>query len=308
MRKNHSHTPESKFRHDLDICTKKKSLPAAISLYESALSANLRLTHHHYNALLYVCSAAAADPSSRAAASDLGSRVFSRMLSDAAATPTEATVTAVARLAASAGDADRAFDLVKATGEYNLTPKLRTFEPALFCYCRSLKADKSYEVEEYMVSVGVSADEPHLAALLKVSSDTGNGERVYGYLHKLRRAVRYVSESTAEIIEGWFRGAGAAEVGVEEWERVEEAVSRNGGGWHGFGWVGKGEWSVRRGNVDVGGGGGGCCLCCGERLVCVDIGREETERFAQAVAGLAVEREVQSNFKDFQVGSVTLNK
>lgn len=38
-------------------------------------------------------------------------------------------------------------------------------------------------------------------------------------------------------------------------------------------------------------------------LVCVDIDRDETEKFAQAVAGLATEREVQSNFKDFQVGS-----
>ncbi|KAF7119783.1 hypothetical protein RHSIM_Rhsim13G0109600 [Rhododendron simsii] len=297
MRKNHNHTPESKFRHDLDLCSKKKSLSAAISLYETALSDKLRLNHYHFNALLYVCSETVTDPSNRASAFEFGFRVFDRMLAGDVK-PTEATVTAVARLAAAVEDGDRAFGLVKTMGEYTVTPKLRSLEPALFCYCRNLEADKAYEVEDYMVSVGVSAEEPDLAALLKVSADTGRGERVYGYLHKLRRAVRCVSETTAEIIEGWFGGAGAGEVGLEEWEseRVEEAVSRNGGGWHGLGWLGKGEWDVRRVNVDVGGG----CLSCGEQLVCVDIDRDETEKFAQAVAGLAMEREVQSNFKDFQ--------
>ncbi|KAG5515756.1 hypothetical protein RHGRI_036714 [Rhododendron griersonianum] len=297
MRKNHNHTPESKFRHDLDLCSKKKSLPAAISLYETALSDKLRLNHYHFNALLYVCSETVTDPSNRASAFEFGFRVFDRMLAGDV-NPTEATVTAVARLAAAVGDGDRAFGLVKTMGEYTVTPKLRSLEPALFCYCRNLEADKAYEVEDYMVSVGVTAEEPDLAALLKVSADTGRGERVYGYLHKLRRAVRCVSESTAEIIKGWFGGAGAGEVGVEEWEseRVEEAVLRNGGGWHGLGWLGKGEWDVRRVNVDVGGG----CVSCGEQLVCVDIDRDETEKFAQAVAGLAMEREVQSNFKDFQ--------
>ena len=31
----------------------------------------------------------------------------------------------------------------------------------------------------------------------------GIGDKVYAYLHKLRTVVRSVSESTAEIIEGW---------------------------------------------------------------------------------------------------------
>jgi proteinaceous RNase P len=54
--------------------------------------------------------------------------------------------------------------------------------------------------------------------------------------------------------------------------------------------------------VDV----GGKCCCCGEQLVSVDIDDDETERFAESVAGLAMEREVKANFSEFQVsdGSV----
>lgn len=150
-----------------------------------------------------------------------------------------------------------------------------------------------------MAAVGVSPEEPEIAALLRVSSETGRGEKVYEYLHKLRSAVRCVSESTVKIVEDWFRGEKACEVGEVNWDvgEIREAVSRNGGGWHGRGWIGKGEWVVRRASVDS----SGQCCCCGEKLFCVDINDEETERFAQAVSGLAMEREAKSNFSEFQV-------
>lgn len=48
----------------------------------------------------------------------------------------------------------------------------------------------------------------------------------------------------------------------------------------------------------------GRCCACGEQLICVDIDRAETEHFAQSVASLAMEREVQFNFKEFQVSKV----
>lgn len=64
--------------------------------------------------------------------------------------PNEASITAVARLAAAKGDGDYAFDLVKNIGAYNELPRLRTYDPALFCYCENLDSDKAYEVEEHM--------------------------------------------------------------------------------------------------------------------------------------------------------------
>lgn len=44
----------------------------------------------------------------------------------------------------------------------------------------------------------------------------------------------------------------------------------------------------------------GRCCCCGEQLDSVDIDDVETEKFALSVAGLALEREVKANFREFQ--------
>ncbi|KAF2321641.1 hypothetical protein GH714_000844 [Hevea brasiliensis] len=206
--------------------------------------------------------------------------------------PNEASITAVARLAAAKGDGDYAFDLVKNMGAYNELPRLRTYDPVLFCFCDKLEADKAYEVELHMESMGVSLEEMEFAALLKVSAGTGNEEKAYGYLQKLRKTVRCVRDETAKIIEDWFQNfeCNGLELDVR---LVKEAVTRNGGGWHGLGWIGKGRWVVRRGNVDM----GGKCFCCGEQLACIDIDDTETETFAGSVAGLAMEREVKAYFK-----------
>ncbi|KAG4978581.1 hypothetical protein GLYMA_13G317800v4 [Glycine max] len=291
--------PETKFQFELNSCSKAKDLRGAISLYDDAVSNNTRLNQHHFNALLYLCSNSVADPSLKPTALDYGFRAF-RHMSALAVLPNEATVTAVARLAAAKGDADYAFELVKSMGKNynNALPRLRTYDPALFCFCEMLDADKAYEVEEHMNGVGVSLEEAELAALLKVSARCGRVDKVYEYLHRLRSSVRCVSESTAVVIEEWFRGSKASEVGEAEFDagRVKEGVLRNGGGWHGQGWVGKGDWVVSRTSVVA----DGHCCCCGQQLVCVDIDDVETEKFAGSVAALAFEREVKANFSEFQ--------
>jgi proteinaceous RNase P len=288
-------TPESQFSYNLNFYSKSKDLHSAISLYDTAISQNTRLNQHNFNTLLYLCSISLNDPSTKDLSLQYGFRVFDHMVSNGIK-PNEASITAVARLAAAKGDGDYAFDLVKNIGVYNELPRLRTYDPALFCYCEKLEGDKAYEVEEHMRRIGVGLEEGEIAALLKVSVETRREERVYEYLQKLRKMVRCVREETAKVIEHWFEvfeGNGVElDVGL-----VREAVSRNGGGWHGLGWIGKEKWVVRRGSVDA----GGKCCCCGEQLVSVDIDDDETERFAESVAGLAMEREVKANFSEFQV-------
>ncbi|KAJ6708118.1 hypothetical protein OIU85_028398 [Salix viminalis] len=142
---------------------------------------------------------------------------------------------------------------LKNIGAYNELPRLRTYDPALFCYCENLDSDKAYEVEEHMGRMGVGLEEGEIAALLKVSVETRREERVYGYLQKLRKVVRCVREETAKVIEHWFE--------VFEGSGVE---------------------------LDAG------------LLVSVDIDDDETERFAESIAGLAMEREVKANFSEFQ--------
>ena len=75
----------------------------------------------------------------------------------------------------------------------------------------------------------------------------GRGDKVYAYLHKLRTAVRSVSESTAEIIEGWFCGEATSEVGGADCclGAIEEVALKNEGGRHGQGGSVKGSgWFV----------------------------------------------------------------
>ncbi|KAF8029405.1 hypothetical protein BT93_E1955 [Corymbia citriodora subsp. variegata] len=290
--------PEVNFQVALNSLSRTRDLPGAIALYEEAVgSQGVRFNQHHINALLYICSNSVADPSLKESALDYGFRVYEHMESCKVA-PNEATVTAVARLAAARGDGDYAFRLVREMGERGIAPRLRTYDPALYCFCRMLEADKAYEVEEHMRRVGLSLEEPELSALLRVSAETGREERVYEYMHKLRDCVGHVSEETAKLIESWFCEEKAVDVGDENYDlsHLKDVVLRNGGGFHGLGWIGKGKWEVRRGNVNA----NGVCSCCGEQLACVDINDMETENFASSIAALALERETKENFSEFQ--------
>lgn len=150
-----------------------------------------------------------------------------------------------------------------------------------------------------MAASAVSPEEPDLAALLDVSSAAGDADKVYEYMHKLRRTVDCVTEETARVVEGWFAGDKAAMAGKPEWDaaQVKDAIVLNGGGCHHLGWLGTGPWTVQR----VRAGADGQCEGCKCQLACVDIGMEETQRFADSVAALALERETKANFSHFQV-------
>ncbi|CAN1294353.1 Proteinaceous RNase P 3 [Linum perenne] len=289
---------EAQFNYNLNSYSKSKDLRSALSLYDSAAGdSSVRLNQHHFNTLLYLCSVSltAADPSTKDLALEHGFQIYDRMASTGIK-PNEASITAVARLAAARNNGDYAFELVKnMISEQNSPPRLRTYDPALFCFCDKLEADKAFEVEEHMGRNGISLEEAELAALLKVSSASGKEGKVYEYLHKLRNTVRCVREETADVIRNWFErfegNGNEMDLGL-----TREAIARNGGGWHGLGWIGKGGWIVNRGKV----GDGGKCFCCGEQLACADIAEEETDRFAESVAGFAMDREVRANFSEFQ--------
>ncbi|KAL4021170.1 hypothetical protein IC575_019961 [Cucumis melo] len=188
-KKSKNQSPEVKFQLDLTDCSRRKDLLSAITLCETAVSEKLKFNQQHFNTLLYLCSTAISDPSLKESAVSFGFRVYN-LLQSIGVIPNEATVTAVARLAAAKRDGDSAFELVKTIGKYKVTPRLRTYDPALFCFCESLEVDKAYEVEQHMSSAGVELEEPQISVLLKVSSDTGKGDKVYR--HKLR--IEVVSE------------------------------------------------------------------------------------------------------------------
>uniref|UniRef100_A0A453GUG3 PROP1-like PPR domain-containing protein n=1 Tax=Aegilops tauschii subsp. strangulata TaxID=200361 RepID=A0A453GUG3_AEGTS len=258
-----------------------------------------RLAAHQYNQLLHLLASAdrAAFPAHPAAAAR---RVFAHMLG-AGAPPSEATITSLARVvAADAEGADEAFGLVSTMREkYGLAPRLRSYSPVLAAFRRAGEAGKAYAVETHMAASAVSPEEPELATLLEVSAKAGDADKVYEYMHKLRRAVGCVKEETAEVLEGWFRSDKAATAGKAEWDvcQVKDAIVANGGGCHQLGWLQSGLWTVQRVKV----GAEGKCAGCGCCLASVDIDMEDTQKFADSISGLALERETKANFSQFQV-------
>jgi proteinaceous RNase P len=150
-----------------------------------------------------------------------------------------------------------------------------------------------------MDAAGVVPEETELAALLRVNANKGKAGEVYRVLHRTRALVRQVRETTAQVVEAWFRSDAAAAAGVEKWDagKVREGVVKGGGGWHGQGWLGKGQWDVGRSEMDK----NGKCQLCGEKLVCIDIDPSETETFAKLLTKLACKREARKNFPRFQV-------
>lgn len=291
--------PNSDLSRTLTDCTRRGDAAAAMAAFDSAVSdpEAPRLAAHQYNQLLHLL--ATADRSSLPGPAEASARrVFSHMLQVGAA-PSEATITSLARVTAFAA-ADEAFDLVATMREkYGLAPRLRSYSPVLAAFRRAGDAAKAYAVEAHMAASGVSPEEPEIAALLDVSSAAGDADKVYDYMHKLRQAVDCVSEETAQVLEAWFGTHKAAMAGVTHWNvaQVKDAIVANGGGCHRLGWLGTGPWSVKRVTVAADSQCGGC----GCHLACIDIDAEETHRFADSVAALALERETKSNFSHFQV-------
>ncbi|KAF6170509.1 hypothetical protein GIB67_031917 [Kingdonia uniflora] len=297
-KKAYKESPEAVLKHKLDMCSKHEEVDEALRLYDEGRTCGTQLNLHHYNVLLYLCSSNDGEGYLRR-----GFEIFERMGVDGV-DPNEATFTSAARLAAKMEDPDMAFELVKKMKcGFNIPPKLRSYGPALFGFCKKREPDKAYEVDVHMVESGVLAEEPELAELLRVSSESARGEKVYEMLHRLRSSVRQVSESTADITEAWFKSDAAEGVGGNEIDgydvvkKVREGVVNGGGGWHGQGWLEKGKWKVIRTEMDH---QTGVCRCCGEKLVSIDIDPLETENFATSLSSLAFQRERKADFSSFQ--------
>ncbi|XP_011035340.1 PREDICTED: proteinaceous RNase P 1, chloroplastic/mitochondrial-like [Populus euphratica] len=290
--------PEGVLRFKLDMCSKVGDVVEGLRLYDEARRNGVELNQHHYNVMLYLCSQNRGENGSDLKlACKRGFEIFQQMIIDKVP-PNEATFTNAARLASVMEDPEMAFDLVKQMKGFGIMPKLRSYGPPLFGFCKKGMVDKAYEVDAHMIESGVVAEETELSSLLKISADVNNADKMYELMHRLRTSVRQVMESTVEVIEDWFKSEHAAKIGKGDWDvnKVKEGVVRGGGGWHGQGWLGHGQWRVVRTQMDK----KGVCGSCGERLACIDIDPRETENFAISLSKLAFGREVKADFIRFQ--------
>ncbi|XLS66564.1 hypothetical protein HN51_026538 [Arachis hypogaea] len=283
-------SPEGILKHKLDECSKTGNLVEALRLYDAARNDDVSMNLDHYNKLLYLCSA-----------SELGLKrgmeIFQQMLIDRVL-PNEATFTNAARLAAAKNDPDMAFELLKRMKDFAIAPKLRSYGPALYGFCKKGDANKAYEVDADMIDSGIVAEESELSALLEVSVSSNREDKVYEMLQRLRTTVRQVSESTFDVIESWFNKEFASKIGEKNWDvnRIREGIERGGGGWHGQGWLGSGQWKVAKTHVNQ----DGHCLSCGEKLVSIDIDPKETEDFADSLSILACKKDPKLSFIHFK--------
>ncbi|RVW15720.1 Proteinaceous RNase P 1, chloroplastic/mitochondrial [Vitis vinifera] len=231
------------------MCSKRGDVVEALRLYDEARSRGVPLSQHHYNVL------------------------FKWVLMGLSLTRLHLLVRA--RLACAMEDLEMAFNLVKQMKSCGIPPKLRSYGPPLFGFCKKGDADRAYEVDAHMMeSVWLLKN---LSSVLSLGLVWSRG--------------------------GWT--GYAAGVGEENWDvgKVREGVVKGGGGWHGQGWLGKGKWKVVRTEMDE----AGVCQSCGEKLVCIDIDPRETENFASSLTKLACQREVKADFVQFQVSNEVIS-
>ncbi|KAK7383161.1 hypothetical protein VNO78_28832 [Psophocarpus tetragonolobus] len=288
-------SPEGVLLRKLNECSKDGDVVQALRHYDEARKLGVLLNLDHYNKLLYLCSVE--NGGVPHVGLKRGFEIFQHMLSDRVQ-PNEATFTNAARLAAAKEDPDMAFELLKQMKNVAIAPKLRSYEPALFGFCNRGDAEKAYLVDADMVQSGILAEEPELCALLQVSVNAEKEDKVYEILHRLRATVRQLSQSTLQIVEDWFNSEYAVKIGKEKWDvcKVREGIVKGGGGWHGQGWLGSGQWKVAKTQVNE----DGVCLSCGQKLVSIDIDPKETDNFAASLSKLACQKEVKENFFHFQ--------
>ena len=182
------------------------------------------------------CAPLAAAPPAAAAR-----RVFAGML-EARAPPSEATITSLACIfAADAEGAYEAFRLVSSMRQkYGLALCLRSYSPVLATFRRAREAGKAYAVEAHMAASAASPEELELAPLLEDSAKARDADKVYEYMHKLRRAVGCAIEETAKVLEGQFQSEKVATARKAEWDvcQVRTPLRRTTVGainWGGFG-------------------------------------------------------------------------
>ncbi|KAH7415384.1 hypothetical protein KP509_14G040300 [Ceratopteris richardii] len=214
----------------------------------------------------------------------------------------ESTYTSIIRLAVANDDGDLAFKTIKLMESSGISPKLRSYGPVVHLFCQRKEDDKAYEVDDHMLSLQIQPDESILDSLLKVSIHAGHDDKVYTYLHRLRKSLRVLLPATVKTIENWFTCKASVFAGKANWENLpsdeecELAIADSGGGHHGLGWLGMGPWQVRRTHIHS----NGTCMSCGEKLCVVDLNMEDTDVFAESVARLACQRMKLNTFHIFQ--------
>ena len=117
---------------------------------------------------------------------------------------TEMTYTAFARIEAASGEPRRALDVVKRLIDERLTPKLRTFAPALHAFCMKGDIEGALEAEAEIANAGIEISEAEYGALLVAYADAERWEDGLALLRRMREEIRTLSAPLVESTRRFF--------------------------------------------------------------------------------------------------------
>ena len=131
------------------------------------------------------------------------------------------TYTALARIEAASGEPRRALDVVKRLIDERLTPKLRTFAPALHAFCMKGDIEGALEAEAEIANAGIEISEAEYGALLVAYADAERWEDGLALLRRMREEIRTLSAPLVESTRRFFDAHPGWR--VEESAAVDEA-------------------------------------------------------------------------------------
>lgn len=227
-------------RREIDACCQRGDLSAAFEAFEAAVEAEEPLQTHTCNVLLHMCSggttggggydggsggggepsaAKVTIPRPEAVHPERANAVFNYMMTSDVPR-TEMTYTALARIEASRGEPRKAFDLVGRLAEERLTPKLRTFAPALHAFCAAGDLDGALEVDDALTAAKIDVTEAEYGVLLGAFKKAERFDDGWALLRRVREDIRTLSDEMAaevraflDAVPGW---CAAASVTVDE--------------------------------------------------------------------------------------------
>ncbi|KAA6426205.1 MAG: Pentatricopeptide repeat-containing, partial [Trebouxia sp. A1-2] len=211
-----------------------------------------------------------------------GRSIFDQM-QKSSTKPLELAYTALARMAATAGDGDAALEATIRGLTAGVTPKLRGFVPALLAYAVAGEPEKAFQVADLIQEQKLDLTESEFALLLQACArGAASWQSVKALLSRMTKELTRLQPETLAAAEQYFRSDAAL-----------AAVEGRGKG------KGRGCWVLEPCTVSD----TGQTSNCGGQLQALDLEEEEWDQFANGIAQLAAQRERKpKDFKVFQAG------
>ncbi|KAL0027358.1 hypothetical protein WJX79_004098 [Trebouxia sp. C0005] len=207
-----------------------------------------------------------------------GRSIFDQM-QKSSTKPLELAYTALARMAATAGDGDAALEATIRGLTAGVTPKLRGFVPALLAYAVAGEPEKAFQVADLIQEQKLDLTESEFALLLQACArGAASWQSVKALLSRMTKELTRLQPETLAAAEQYFRSDAAL-----------AAVEGRGKG------KGRGCWVLEPCTVSD----TGQTSNCGGQLQALDLEEEEWDQFANGIAQLAAQRERKP--KDFKV-------